>query len=152
MLLIILGEKVVGVNPKINNLINGYESAKYDLVWICDSNVFVEPDTLSCAIAALEDSQNVGLVHHAPEGMHAQSFGALLEQMFLNTAHTKIYLVINWLAVDSCIIGKSIIFRRSDLARSGGLESLSNYLAEDNMIGIELLKMVGRSSISLIHR
>ncbi len=44
-----------GVNPKINNLFRAYESAKYDLLWICDSNVLVKPDTLTCAVLPFSD-------------------------------------------------------------------------------------------------
>jgi hypothetical protein len=29
----------VGVNPKINNMNQGYKAAKYDLLWICDSAI-----------------------------------------------------------------------------------------------------------------
>ena len=31
--------KTIGVNPKINNMNQGYKAAKYDLLWICDSNI-----------------------------------------------------------------------------------------------------------------
>ncbi|TNN79416.1 Ceramide glucosyltransferase [Liparis tanakae] len=34
-----IGGKKVGINPKINNLMPGYEGAKYGLVWICDSGI-----------------------------------------------------------------------------------------------------------------
>ena len=34
-----LGANSIGVNPKINNIFNAYHSAKYDLLWISDSNI-----------------------------------------------------------------------------------------------------------------
>lgn len=34
------GGGVGGVNPKINNMLQGYKFAKYDLLWINDSSLF----------------------------------------------------------------------------------------------------------------
>lgn len=95
-------------------------------------------------------SRAVGLVHHAPQGVDADTFGAACEWMFLNTAHTKIYLPINAMAVASCVIGKSLMFRRSALNRAiGGLEALSVYMSEDNQIGIGILKAGLRHRLSV---
>ena len=45
--LLIPGSKQIGVNPKINNLIQGYDQAQHDIIWIIDSNIHVTPDTLT---------------------------------------------------------------------------------------------------------
>lgn len=137
---LIIGEEVVGVNPKINNLIRSYRMAKYDVIWIIDSNIFVHPDTLTHAAVHIKDPK-VGLVHHTPRGTSAQSLGAQLESHFLNTAHAKIYIVFNWLAVESCVMGKSNLIRKTHLDQVGGLESFGKYLAEDNMIGTAIMTL-----------
>lgn len=67
-----VGESVIGVNPKINNLIHSYINAKYDLIWICDSNISIDRDTLLHAVPHFQDP-NVGIVHHAPEGINGDS-------------------------------------------------------------------------------
>ncbi|KAK9695765.1 Ceramide glucosyltransferase [Basidiobolus ranarum] len=130
---LIIGENLIGVNPKINNLIQSYETAKYDIVWILDSNVFTYPGSLGRSVDKLTKDK-VGLVHHAPLGVRPNSFGSELEMVFLNTAHAKMYNAINFASVDSCVVGKSNMFRRSVLERAGGLSAFKNYLAEDNEI------------------
>ena len=35
-----IGATTGGVNPKINNMLQGYKVAKYDLIWINDSGLF----------------------------------------------------------------------------------------------------------------
>ena len=35
-----IGATTGGVNPKINNMLQGYKVAKYDLIWINDSALF----------------------------------------------------------------------------------------------------------------
>ncbi|KAJ3358061.1 hypothetical protein GGF32_000763 [Allomyces javanicus] len=149
---LVVGELMVGENPKINNLIRGYDQATHDIVWICDSNVWVSPPTLRHSIAALTDPSGarrgpwplcnrharVGMVHHLPVAEAPTSLGADLEWFFLNAVHAKMYVGLNWLSVSSCIIGKSTLFRRSDLAKAGGLRAFGQYMAEDNMMGTAL--------------
>ncbi|KAJ3368086.1 hypothetical protein HDU91_000839, partial [Kappamyces sp. JEL0680] len=138
---IVIGLSDVGINPKVNNLVKGYKNTTADFVWILDSNVRMEPGVLRRAIDIFLKDPKVGLVHHAPCGVELASFGAYLDGAFLNCCHARMYNVINSLAVASCIIGKSNLFRRSDLEAIGGLAQFGKYMAEDNLIGIAIMKL-----------
>ncbi|KAH8991915.1 glycosyltransferase family 21 protein [Lactarius akahatsu] len=160
---VIIGDMDVGANPKVNNLIRPYNEATHDILWVLDSNVAVAPGTLARAVEILSHPphpnsprRRIALVHHVPFAISSRgaTFGARVEEAFLNTNHAKMYVAINAAAVDSCVVGKSNFFRRSDLERldgslvpqqrqhdSGqqrGLAAFSRFLAEDNMIGLSL--------------
>lgn len=146
-----IGEEIVGINPKVNNLNPAYKQAKYDLLWICDSNVSTTPGTLGRSVDLFMGDPRIGLVHHLPFSTRPDhGTGSTIEQVFLNTTHAKMYVAINRVAIDSCVMGKSNLYRRSvldDVARKqgytgteehGGLAHFGQYLAEDNMIGMSI--------------
>ncbi len=157
-----LGEEEVGVNPKVNNLMRPYKEAAHDILWVLDSNIAVAPGTLTRAIGILcgpshsiPPRRRIALVHHVPLAISSHvSFGAQVEEVFLNTNHAKMYIAINAVAVDSCVVGKSNLFRRSDIERldgslvrqqnhensrrGRGLAAFGRFIAEDNMIGLAL--------------
>ncbi|KAF9997423.1 hypothetical protein BGZ79_008871 [Entomortierella chlamydospora] len=137
---IIIGEKNVGINPKINNMIQSYETAKYDIVWVCDSNVYVDPGCMGRSVDKMM-KPGVGLVHHLPFGVRPQTLGSELELMFLDTVHAKMYLFINWTGLASCVVGKSNLYRRSDLNKVGGLAAFGKYMAEDNLVATAIFNM-----------
>lgn len=95
----------------------------------------------------------IGMVHHVPFPLFPDaSWGSRVEHAFLATEHAKMYLAINQCQVDSCIVGKSNLYRKSDLERlpslkahqSGrALEAFGDYLGEDNMIGTKLWHELG---------
>ncbi|KAJ3105717.1 hypothetical protein HDU97_007694 [Phlyctochytrium planicorne] len=130
----IIGDVSVGVNPKINNMIRSYEASKYEIIWILDSNVIVYPDSLGRSVDLLM-LPRVGLVHHLPVATNPVGFGSYLEAAFLNTVHAKMYIVINKVAVASCIVGKSNLFRKKSLNPVGGLLKFGRFMSEDNIIG-----------------
>ncbi|KAG2138535.1 glycosyltransferase family 21 protein [Suillus clintonianus] len=125
---VIIGEEVVGVNPKINNLIRSYHEATHDILWVIDSGVSVAPGTLARSVALLETStptifskKRIALIHHVPFASTQEQFlGSLIEEAFLNTNYAKMYLAINVTAVEACVVGKSNLYRRSDLERLNG--------------------------------
>jgi len=165
---IIVGEEIVGVNPKINNLVRAYRQAANDILWVLDSNVMVDSRTLARSVDVLlsplsTSHKKVALVHHVPFAVATESrMGSRIEEAFLNTNHAKMYIAINTVAIESCVVGKSNLYRRSDLERlTGSLEPISlrdggarhrndrgltafgRYLAEDNMIASALWHELG---------
>jgi ceramide glucosyltransferase len=137
----------VGINPKVCNLVKGYDTVRGELVWILDSNVHVVPWTLDHAVACFEDPR-VGLVHHVPCAVQLNSMGALLDGAFLSCTHARVYTFINALAVASCIIGKSNLFRKADLDVLGGIQEFGGYMSEDNVLGIAIMGLGKRHVIA----
>lgn len=131
---IIVGdEPSSGVNPKIANLVRSYAAARFDIVWVLDSQVQLAPLAVHEAVFAMQSSPpkpspqflnrrphgtRVGLAHHCPLAVtpHSTSLGSHIEAIFLGTNHAKMYLAINALCIDSCVMGKSNFYRKSDLA------------------------------------
>ncbi|CAG8494024.1 759_t:CDS:2 [Dentiscutata erythropus] len=130
---LIIGDRDVGVNPKINNMIRAYESVKYDIIWILDSNVYVDFGCLGRSVDKL-CQPGVGLVHHLPFAVRPETFGSELEMLFIDTIHAKMYLAINAIGPDSCVVGKSNLYRKSDIESIGGLAQFGKYMAEDNLL------------------
>ncbi|KAI0652058.1 glycosyltransferase family 21 protein [Trametes meyenii] len=161
----------VGVNPKVNNLMTAYHQVAHDILWVLDSNVMVEPGTLARSVDILNPPPNaphpprrrIGVVHHVPYAwVTKHALGSRVEEAFLNTNHAKMYIAINTVAIDSCVVGKSCLYRKSDLervdgslkpiadadtggAQSGerGLAAFGRFLAEDNMIAGALWHELG---------
>jgi len=161
------GEEVVGVNPKVNNLVKSYREAVNDILWVIDSNVWVQPGTMARSVDALttptSSGKRVAVVHHVPFAYATESkLGSRVEEAFLNTNHAKMYVAINTVAIESCVVGKSNMYRRSDVNRVNGslkpikstdptataegqcgLAAFGGFLAEDNMIASALWHELG---------
>ncbi|KAF4573082.1 hypothetical protein EYR40_003835 [Pleurotus pulmonarius] len=158
---VIVGEEVVGVNPKVNNLVKSYRLAANDILWVLDSNITADPGTLARSVDALlrptptSGDKRIALVHHVPLAfVNEHKLGSRIEEAFLNTNHAKMYIAINTVAIDSCVVGKSNMYRRSDIEHVNGtlrpvtskmhgvvpcgLPAFGRFLAEDNMIASAL--------------
>ncbi|XP_061656657.1 ceramide glucosyltransferase isoform X2 [Syngnathoides biaculeatus] len=123
-----VGGKKVGINPKINNLMPGYEGAKYGLVWICDSGIRVKADTLMDLTNQM--TEKVGLVHGLPYVADRQGFAATLEQVYFGTSHPRSYISANVMGI-KCVTGMSCLMRKDVLDQAGGLVAFAQYIAED---------------------
>ncbi|KNG47777.1 glycosyltransferase family 21 protein [Stemphylium lycopersici] len=77
-----------------------------------------------------------------------QRGGGRLDEAFMSSAHAKFYQAINTVAVAPCIMGKSTMFRRSQLnyvtssnpQRAAGIDFFSDNICEDHLIGDVLWK------------
>ncbi|KAJ5350362.1 CAZyme family GT21 [Penicillium brevicompactum] len=90
--------------------------------------------------------------------------GGRLEELFLSSAHAKMYTAINTVLVAPCIVGKSNMFRRSHLdyltsspaaqheTRHPGIDFFSDNICEDHLIGDLLWKKQVREEKELRER
>jgi ceramide glucosyltransferase len=126
-----------GLNPKVRNLLPGYRAARHDAVLISDSNVEVRPEYLRETARRLLEP-DVGLVTNPIRGRGARTFGAALENLHLNTFVAGGTAALFRFLRLPCVVGKSMLFRRSVLESIGGLAAFRNVLAEDFVIGRQL--------------
>ena len=128
------GSRRLGLNPKVNLLASLADGARHDHLLVSDSNVRVGPRYLSETAAELADP-DVGLVTNAPVGESADRIGGVLESLQLNSFVVAAATLVRAVAGRACVIGKSMLFRRSDLDRLGGFQAVRNVLAEDYLMG-----------------
>lgn len=146
---IVVGDYSRGLNPKVSNLIPGLERARNDLILVSDANVRVRPGYLREAVSHMRDP-GVGLVSHVVRGTGGASrasLGADLDNGYLNTFVVGSVSLLERMGI-SCVIGKSMLMRRSDLEALGGLEVVKDYLAEDFVLTANLKRAGLRVVIS----
>ncbi len=128
-----------GLNPKVNNLLPAYRHSQYPYILISDSNVMVERDYLKKNIQFLVDPQ-VGLVTNLIRGVGAKTIGSFFENLHLNSFILGTVCFLKEFFDIPCVVGKSMLMRRSDLEAIGGLRAFKDVLAEDHFIGEEIKK------------
>lgn len=126
--------RVTGLNPKVSILEELSQAARYDYLLISDSNVRVDPGYLARLVTQLDD-ERVGLVTNVVTARGADCIGSRLEQLQLATFVARATLFAKVHLNHACVVGKSMLFRRSDLMRLGGWAPVRDVLAEDYAIG-----------------
>lgn len=125
---ILIGDERVNGNPKLNNVLKGWDAAAHPWIIMADSNVLMPPDYIQRLLAAWQP--DTGLVCSTPIGSHPEGFWAEVECGFLNTLQARWQYAAEALGLGFAQ-GKSMLWRRDILEGAGGIRALGAELAED---------------------
>jgi ceramide glucosyltransferase len=125
---LLVGDDRVSSNPKLNNVVKGWHAASHDWIVLADSNVLMPRDYIQQLFASWR--ADTGLVASPPVGCRPQGIWAELECAFLNTYQARWQYLIDSLG-RGFAQGKTMLWRRADLERAGGIEALGKEVAED---------------------
>lgn len=142
---IFIGDVRVGGNPKVNNLVKSYQAAVHDWILVSDSNIRVPREYLK--VVTQDFDERTGVVTAVVAGAaFGRGFGAPLEATYLNTFYARWTMIAVKLGAP-VVIGKSMLFRKSEANRFGGVDVLARYLAEDYMTGVAVKRLGHRVKV-----
>jgi ceramide glucosyltransferase len=145
--------RTVTPNQKVGVLMDLARAAKHPILVVNDADIRVEPDYLDQVTGPLSDP-TIGLVTclYRPEG---STFASRFEGLGVSTDFAPSALVARLVGVEEFAMGSTLAFRRADLERIGGFESIADYLADDYQLGAKLhglgLKCVLSDAIVATH-
>jgi ceramide glucosyltransferase len=119
-------------NAKVGVLIDLVKAASHDIIIVNDSDIQVESDYLRVT-APLADPK-VGLVTCLYRAV-GDTFAARFEALGVATDFAPSTLVARLVGVDEFAMGSTLAFRKTDLEKIGGFESIADYLADDYQLG-----------------
>ena len=125
---LLVGNESISDNPKLNNVCKGWRAAAHDWLVMADSNVLMPRDYIQRLRAPWRP--DTGLVASPPIGSRPDGFWAELECAFLNTHQARWQYVADSIGIGFAQ-GKSMLYRKSDVERAGGIRLLASEPAED---------------------
>ncbi|EDQ87357.1 uncharacterized protein MONBRDRAFT_33437 [Monosiga brevicollis MX1] len=120
-----------GVNPKINNLYEAFESATYDTIWISDANLRTSDAHFTLTLTEFASVGQHGVLHQPPLTVYRNGFAAAIEEAYFSTQHCYLYAFADAMRING-FNGMSILLSRQLFkTRCGDLTAFSDFLAED---------------------
>ena len=120
-------------NLKAGVLAELAQIARYPVLLVNDSDIFVPPDYLRNAVAPLAD-YSVGLVTCLYRA-HAASWATRMEALGIATDFAPSVMVARLLGQAEFALGSTMAFRAETLHAMGGFEKIFDYLADDYQLG-----------------
>lgn len=137
---LLIGDDRPSANPKLNNLVKGWDAARHDWIILADSNVLMPQDYVQRLQARW--GADTGLVCSVPIASRPQNFWAELECAFLNSYEARFEYTADTLGFGFAQ-GKSMLWRRDIVEHGGGIRALGAELAED-AAATKLVRAAGR--------
>lgn len=130
-------------SPKLNNVWPAICLAENDVVMTKDSNIVLGSGDIAAFVECL--GPGVGLVSAIPIATRPLTFSAWIEASIVNGYHARV-LMLGDAAGLGFGLGKVMLFRRSDLARAGGFDSLKWAVGEDMALA-RAMRMLGLRTV-----
>jgi ceramide glucosyltransferase len=125
---LLIGNETVCANPKLNNCVKGWRAATHSWIVLADSNVLMPRDYIQRLLATWR--HDTGLVCSPPVGGRPDGFWAEVECAFLNAYQARWQYFADTIGMGFAQ-GKTMLWRREDLERAGGIRVLGAEVAED---------------------
>ncbi|MBI2898361.1 MAG: glycosyltransferase [Deltaproteobacteria bacterium] len=130
----VAGGPVLGLNPKVSNLANLTRVARFDLVLFSDANVRVGADYCRRIVGEME-REGGSLLTSLVAGVGERSMGAAMDNQHLTGFISPAMCFALVMAGITCVVGKTMLLRRSELEGLGGFDLVKDILAEDFVLG-----------------
>ncbi|MGA2779338.1 MAG: bacteriohopanetetrol glucosamine biosynthesis glycosyltransferase HpnI [Steroidobacteraceae bacterium] len=139
-----------GANLKISNMINMIARARYDVLVMVDSDVWVDSDYLTHVTAPLQHA-DVGLVTCLYRDVPTMRVWSRLGAMYVNEWYMPSVMLAHLFGFRGYASGQTLCIRRETLEAIGGLGAIVNYVADDYRLG-QLVRALGQRIVLYPYR
>lgn len=137
---LVLCKQRLGANGKVSSLIQIAAAARFECLLVNDSDICVEPDYLRTVMSELQE-QGVGMVTCLYRGVPSNTLGSHIEALSIATDFAGGVLAADLLEGGVHFgLGSTLAFRKRDLEKTGGFESIVDHLADDYELGDRIAK------------